>query len=105
MTTIKVRPKQFFEDQREVIPSMGAFFTDGAERQWMKQAACRGADTNLWFPEKGQQAQYKEAVAICDGCPVRIDCAEYGWNEQYGIWGGMNLKQRKSWAKEHFNAG
>lgn len=101
----KVRKKQFFQDQREIIPNLAAFFTDGSERTWMKEAACRGADTNLWFPEKGHQAQYKQAVAVCNRCPVRIECAEYGATEQYGIWGGMNLKQRQAWSKEHFNAG
>lgn len=80
----------------EIIPNMFAFITDGAEREWVKQAACRGMDTNMWFPEKGDNGLYAKAMAVCKTCPVRTECADYGTYEKYGIWGGLNLKQRQA---------
>jgi len=86
-----------------LIDGIASFTTNGDERRWMKRAACRGTDTNLWFPDKGQKAQYDTAVAVCEQCPVQIRCAEYGTSEEYGIWGGMNLRTRRKWAKKQEN--
>ena len=88
-------PRQYFDDAREVIPSMLAFFTDGAERTWMKKAACRGMDTNIWFPEKGETTNANIAMQICQTCPVIKECGEYGAYEKNGIWGGLPYKQRR----------
>jgi WhiB family transcriptional regulator, redox-sensing transcriptional regulator len=37
------------------------------------------------------------AKSICNLCPHRIECAEWGIeNEYYGIWGGLTERQRQS---------
>ena len=40
---------------------------------WMTDAACRGVDTEIYFPERGDDADL--AVAFCAPCPVREQCA------------------------------
>ena len=60
---------------------------------WMGQAACRGLDPNMFFPEEGVSA--RGAKNICfEQCPVRLQCLEYGLKERGGIWGGFTHKER-----------
>lgn len=64
-------------------------------QEWMKQAACRDhPNPDLWFPDQGDQAY--PAKLICLECPVQKECAEYGKSEQWGIWGGLSYKAKKS---------
>ena len=61
-------------------------WTDGT---WQDQAACRGADVELFFSiEEDEQAR---ALEYCRSCPVRDACLETAVTNQemYGIWGGM----------------
>ena len=58
---------------------------------WFKDAACRGLDTNLFFPEKGEPAQAKQ---VCETCPVTIECLALGIDERQGIWGNTSERER-----------
>ncbi len=66
---------------------------------WWKQAACRGLETDLFFPERGESTS--EAEAACSGCPVSDDCLWFalGSNgarpQRFGIWGGTSERQRR----------
>lgn len=62
---------------------------------WQMAAACRGLDTELFFPARGESVS--EAKAICAECPVRIDCAEYAFDsgQRFGIWGGATERERR----------
>lgn len=60
---------------------------------WHKDAACRGLDPNLFFPERGTTAG--PAKAVCKTCPVKAECLEAGWDEHFGVWGGMTRKDRQ----------
>ena len=63
---------------------------------WMRDAACRGMDPELFFPERGASpADYEEARAVCATCPVRQECAEYAVPEKHGIWGGLSERERR----------
>ncbi|WP_280185157.1 MULTISPECIES: WhiB family transcriptional regulator [Nocardia] len=42
--------------------------------QWQDRAACRGEDTERWFPLNAEGAD--EVRGICTGCPVRMQCAQ-----------------------------
>lgn len=79
---------------------------------WQLEAACRGKDPNLWFgswagqeqrlggrPTKVEPDHLQEARAICRGCAVRYECADYALRTRTreGIWGGMNERQRRDW--------
>lgn len=65
---------------------------------WIEHAACRNHDPNLFFPADGGWHIAKQAIAICNECPVRTDCLTYALeeNQQYGIWGGTSYKQRQT---------
>ena len=66
---------------------------------WHRDAACRGVDPNLFFPERGASAD--EARAICATCPVKEPCHEAGRFEYYGVWGGTTRKERQLAEKGH----
>lgn len=74
---------------------------------WRHEAACSGADTELFFPPRDKDT-YREisdrAKAYCNGpngnspCPVRAECL---WDaierdELHGIWGGMSHRERNA---------
>jgi len=60
---------------------------------WHQHAACRGMGTDLFFPTSGESCT--AAVAVCNRCPVRLDCREAGLTELHGIWGGLPEKRRR----------
>lgn len=57
-------------------------------------AACRGMDTDLFFPGRGQTAP--EVIAVCEGCVVRAECLAFAieHREDEGIWGGTYGRTR-----------
>lgn len=67
---------------------------------WMADGLCRrrGAG-DLWFPEKGANviATARKAKDICAMCPVQNRCLDWAlaYDEQFGIWGGVNMTQTK----------
>ncbi len=66
-------------------------------------ARCYGADPDLFFPTRGQNA--KAGKAICDGdtlsgpCPARAECLHYATFvrpvKENGVWGGTNGRERQ----------
>lgn len=81
---------------------MSAFDAIAADRPaWMTQAACRGADPNLFYPNgRGAEANhaYRKARAVCDRCPVAADCLGYALAHDigFGIWAGTSPLQRRT---------
>ena len=57
---------------------------------WQKKAKCRHYQPGWMFPLNTDRSRCQ----ICLDCPVRSICAEYGWDENYGIWGGLTARQR-----------
>jgi len=57
---------------------------------WHSAAACRDADSDLFFVGRGRSG--KEAKAICAVCPAVSSCREWALSQRHlsGIWGGMN---------------
>lgn len=40
---------------------------------------------------------YRYARQVCETCPHKIECAEWGLrNENYGMWGGLSPADRKA---------
>jgi WhiB family redox-sensing transcriptional regulator len=62
---------------------------------WRDEAACRGVDTNVFFPVTDEEAD--EAKAICTDCVVRQACLEYALanRERDGVWGGATERERR----------
>jgi WhiB family redox-sensing transcriptional regulator len=71
---------------------------------WHDQAACVGYPTDWWFADPtlpGGQTKNNRARTLCATCPVRSECLEYAITnrEPEGIWGGMNVKERRREAR------
>lgn len=69
------------------------------DHSWQKQAACRGAGHELFFPDTHRadhEAKLAEARAICAGCPVREPCRSWAvaHPEELGVWGGLTEDER-----------
>ncbi|MFC4536946.1 WhiB family transcriptional regulator [Sphaerisporangium dianthi] len=68
---------------------------------WLRRAACRGEDPELFFPisAKGPgHAQHERAKAVCRRCPVQSSCLEYALRtgQEHGIWGGADPDERRA---------
>jgi WhiB family redox-sensing transcriptional regulator len=65
------------------------------ELSWQDYANCRGADADLFCPERG--ATTRKAKAICTACDVKSQCLDYAIinGEKFGIWGGMSERERR----------
>ncbi|MDE0132413.1 MAG: WhiB family transcriptional regulator [bacterium] len=62
---------------------------------WQNYANCLGADTDLFFPERGSST--RKAKAICGMCEVKIECLDFALDngERFGIWGGLSERERR----------
>jgi WhiB family redox-sensing transcriptional regulator len=62
--------------------------------EWQDDAACRGADTDVFFP--ASDADAGPAKAICATCPVAEACLEHAiaTRQPDGVWGGMTASER-----------
>jgi WhiB family redox-sensing transcriptional regulator len=67
---------------------------DPEETDFLAEAACRGADTSVFFPVSDTFAG--EAKAICATCPVAEACLEYAiaTRQGDGVWGGLTAVER-----------
>lgn len=72
------------------------------DTDWMDDAACRGADPEIFFPitprnGRGYRGLNEPALRICRICRVRDECLEYAFkaNMDDGIWGGTTIEERK----------
>jgi WhiB family transcriptional regulator, redox-sensing transcriptional regulator len=61
---------------------------------WQDDAACRGADTDVFFP--AAEADAGHAKEICASCPVAEACLEHAiaTRQPDGIWGGLTASER-----------
>ncbi len=66
---------------------------------WVEDAACKGMDTNIFFPERGDKdGNIAKARATCKKCPVRQDCLDRALEfeiDNFGIFGGYTATQRR----------
>lgn len=64
--------------------------------EWMAQAACLNADTEVFFPDKGESPD--EAKRICAHCPVVQECLDWALAlpaDTVGVWGATTVKERR----------
>ena len=68
--------------------------SDRVETDFFADAACRDADTSVFFPVSDTFAD--EAKAICGSCPVAEQCLEYALetHQSDGVWGGLTAVER-----------
>jgi len=63
---------------------------------WHQQAACRGAGSDLFFPERGDRPG--AALAYCEECTVRRECLDSALempSSTVGVWGGTTGRGRR----------
>ena len=65
------------------------------DKSWYSQAACRGADVELFFTDDAEAAS--QAISICRQCPVQDRCLDTAMTEResYGVWGGTAESYRQ----------
>ena len=71
---------------------------------WRSEAACRGVDSEVFFPHAGRprgrvlKESKTGALRMCAGCGVTMACLEYALrtpgSQDFGIWGGTTAIQR-----------
>ena len=72
-----------------------------------ENAECASVDVNLFYEKdyddldsKTINGNYQEAKKICFGCEHRVECAEWGINnETHGMWGGLTPRERQKLRK------
>lgn len=66
---------------------------------WKLDGLCREVDADLFFPEVGTPS--RKAKETCFACDVRTECLTYALdnNERFGIWGGLNERERRQLRK------
>ena len=69
----------------------------------LEDALCKGLHSELFYPplfkedRQGPESQYYWlGKFVCEHCPVIRECAEAGWEEEFGLWGGMTPKDRRN---------
>jgi WhiB family transcriptional regulator, redox-sensing transcriptional regulator len=78
---------------------------------WRDQARCRDMDGELFFPigtkADPDQAQIKEAKAVCARCRVQPNCLEFALatHTDGGIWGGKTELERRDLRRRRILAG
>ena len=67
----------------------------GTAPAWITEGICATRnDPDFWFSETG--GNNLPAKRVCQACPVRAQCLEYGLDEKWGVWGGLGPAARKA---------
>jgi hypothetical protein len=82
-----------------LIPNRGRTESDQLTRALLDMAS-RGLRTHcsdpslseLWLSE--HEAERAEAVKLCRGCPVLLECREVGKYQTWGVFGGRDVSRR-----------
>jgi len=70
---------------------------------WTKEAACAETDPEAFFPENMYFA--KEAIAVCNTCPVMDKCLNEALSMENpsGVWGGVDFTVRSRTSRKRIN--
>lgn len=84
---------------------------------WRERAACREMDVSAFYPAQdeartgsgqwaGPRQRDDDPRPVCAGCPVRMQCLDFAIDnrERYGIWGGLNERERRNVAEKRKRA-
>ena len=66
---------------------------------------CQTTDPEAFFPEPSNGRDYTlvQAKKYCESCHARVECAIFAIvnNEEYGVWGGLNVRTRQAVRSGH----
>jgi WhiB family redox-sensing transcriptional regulator len=74
---------------------------DEPEDSWRDEAACKNAGPWLFFSDgedydtRDKKKRIERAKRVCGGCMVSDECLAFGLHEPFGIWGGLDEKERR----------
>ena len=80
---------------REPFDAFDAFVLLLEPPAWHRHAACRDADPEVFFPERGESLE--PARALCATCLVTSECRREALSDvdgTIGVWAGTSKKQR-----------
>jgi len=80
------------------MPAINVGMPYTRDENWTKAAACTSHDPELWFAGEGSLGRFRaeRAKDICiKDCPVRLECLTEHIGEEFGIFGGLDEKERK----------
>lgn len=83
-------------------PSQYAPDTRPRRRHWSDDAACKGIDTEEFYPVgvKGVPTSTETAWVkqFCARCQVQPECLEHAMSlpEHFGVWGGLDEEERRA---------
>ncbi|MFB9968090.1 WhiB family transcriptional regulator [Sinosporangium siamense] len=67
---------------------------------WMRQAACRDVDPEIFFPIGSAPSRTQLALArhVCSRCPVTEMCLNYALDtgQSAGVWAGTTEQERRA---------
>ena len=69
--------------------------------EWMEEAKCRDASSDVFFKEHAgdQRNAYTRAKELCEVCPVRSECLEWALADRssidFGVFGGTTPRERR----------
>lgn len=74
----------------------GIRYPGDTDLTWREEANCKGVPQGVFFARHGGD-RYDEARQICRACAVKQTCLEFALRNdcQYGMWGGLNEKERR----------
>ena len=90
-------PKPAKPVESEVASNTGVHIPTLTPAPWQDQAACAGIDDpEIFFPTDANLPNITIAQAICDPCPVKMQCRQWAFDNNIhdGIWGGLTEQQR-----------
>lgn len=81
---------------------------------WQDEAVCREIGGDIFYPDVGDPnengrytaksfGEWKQAKAVCRGCPVRAECLKYSLEMGeyvFGVWGGLSPSERQGLTKK-----
>jgi hypothetical protein len=86
----------------EEMPDVDILLAELVNRPaWHRSAACRGADPDLFFPERADGPPVA-ALSYCEACPVRPQCLAPALEvaSTVGVWGGTTGRVRRRLRRE-----
>jgi hypothetical protein len=82
---------------------VGEYALVDKDTDWMRWANCKGADPDLFHPERGQsKGSVLKAKEYCNKCGVYKACMRFAIrnNIEHGIWGGLTPAERRRTPEE-----
>lgn len=71
------------------------------DSDWTERAACKGADSETFFPVGTSGPALDQAAAakaVCARCPVTAECLAWSvlTRSEFGVFGGLDEEERRS---------